>query len=126
MEPSKVGSKSPERQISPERSTTTTTTKSTVRTESPSPTRKVSPTRGSVSPQRVRSPSPSKTSRGKYESSWTGRSKVDIRQNFSEEVEQEINDLIHLLMIGGYQCLAMATYFDRDEVGLFGMAHFAK
>lgn len=125
MEPSKVGSKSPERQISPERSTTTTTTtKSTVRTESPSPTRKISPTRGS--PQRVRSPSPTKTSRGRYESSWTGRSKVDIRQNFSQEVEQEINDLIHLLMIGGYQCLAMATYFDRDEIGLFGMAHFAK
>lgn len=46
--------------------------------------------------------------------------------NFSESAETGINDLIHLLMVGGYQCISMASFFDRDEVGLFGMAHFAK
>lgn len=51
---------------------------------------------------------------------------VNIRQNFSEKSETQINNLINYLMIGGYQCIAMGSYFDRDEVGLFGMAHFAK
>jgi len=85
-----------------------------------SPKRTVSPTRQqqrSVSPtKRTRSPSPtSKTT-----------TRVNIRQNFSDEAETKINELIHVLMVGGYQAIAMASFFDRDEVGLFGMAHFSK
>lgn len=96
--------RSPERKTSPERKI--------------SPERTISPTRMTSCPKRgVRSPSPTK---------WRSSTKVDIRQNFSTEVETEMNDLIHFLMVGGYQCVAMSAFFDREDVGLFGMAHFAK
>lgn len=109
---------SPERKISPTRTSSPKRGESPTRTGSPrrgeSPTRTGSPKRGESPTRRERSPSPSK-----YRL-------VDIRQNFSQEVETEINEFVHMLMIGGYQFLSMATYFDRDDVALFGMAHFAK
>lgn len=92
------------------------------RTKSPSP----SPTRRSTRREGSSGVSPSPTSSSRIRTGSTGVGKVNIRQNFSEESESRLNGLANLLMIGGYQCLAMASYFDRDEVGLYGVAHFSK
>jgi len=51
---------------------------------------------------------------------------VSIRQNFSEESENLINQLINNLYFGYYTCTSMAYYFDRAEIGLFGLADFFK
>lgn len=47
--------------------------------------------------------------------------KVDIRENFSDESEKTINELINVLLNFAYTCKSMACYFDRDEVALVGM-----
>lgn len=51
-------------------------------------------------------------------------SKSLIRQNFHDESESLLNDLINLLLENSYTCKSMAYYFDRDVIGLFGMADF--
>jgi len=49
---------------------------------------------------------------------------LSIRQNFSDEAETLINELINNILFGCYTCTSMAYYFDRVDVGLFGMADF--
>jgi ferritin heavy chain len=49
---------------------------------------------------------------------------VSIRQNFSDEAENLINQLINNVFYTCYTCSSMAYYFDREEIGLFGMANF--
>lgn len=49
---------------------------------------------------------------------------VSIRQNFSDQSEQLLNQLINNLFFGSYTCSSMAYYFDREEIGLYGMADF--
>lgn len=49
---------------------------------------------------------------------------VSVRQNFSEESENLINQLINTFLVKSYTCNSMAYYFDRDDVGQFGMADF--
>lgn len=87
-----------------------------------SPKRTTSPSKRTTSPSKraTGGVSPPPTSRGRT------TSPVSIRQNFSDDAEREINKLINLLMVGGYNSIAMAAFFDRDEVGLYGVAHFAK
>lgn len=50
--------------------------------------------------------------------------RVNIRQNFSDESENLINQLINNDFFVSYTCTSMAYYFDREDVGLFGMADF--
>jgi ferritin heavy chain len=50
------------------------------------------------------------------------KSNVTIRHNFSDQIECGINDLINVFYTGAYTCRSMQFYFDRDEVGLYGMA----
>jgi len=47
-----------------------------------------------------------------------------IRQNFHAEVEAAINKQINLEMYSSIVYLSMATYFDRDDVALYGFAKF--
>ena len=49
---------------------------------------------------------------------------VTIRQNFSDESENLINQLINNTFFAAYTCTSMAYYFDREDIGLFGMADF--
>lgn len=49
---------------------------------------------------------------------------VSIRQNFHSESENLLNDVVNELLFDAYTCKSMAYYFDRDNVGLFGMADF--
>lgn len=61
-----------------------------------------------------------KTTKQPYQS----QQKVSIRQNFTDESESLINNLINNLFFGCYTCTSMAYYFDREDIGLFGMADF--
>lgn len=54
----------------------------------------------------------------------TTKQTVSIRQNFSDDCESGINSLINQILYGSYICNSMAYYFDRDDVGLFGVADF--
>lgn len=49
---------------------------------------------------------------------------VSIRQNFHKDSESLINDLINMSLELGYTCKSMAYYFDRDDIGLYGMSDF--
>lgn len=62
---------------------------------------------------------PSSKSKQSYQ-----QQKVSIRQNFSDESENLINNLINNLFFGCYTCTSMAYYFDREDIGLFGLADF--
>lgn len=50
--------------------------------------------------------------------------RVSIRQNLSDESVDQINQLINLFWQADYVCHSMAYYFDRAEVGLYGLAVF--
>lgn len=47
-----------------------------------------------------------------------------IRQNFSDNVEHMINQLINTFITNSYRCSSMSCYFDREDVALFGIANF--
>lgn len=49
-----------------------------------------------------------------------------IRQNFHVESEAGLNKQINLELHASYTYMAMATYFDRDDVALRGFAKFFK
>lgn len=49
-----------------------------------------------------------------------------VRQNFSRECEEGINDQINMELYSSYVYLSMATYFDRDDVALKGFANYFK
>lgn len=55
-------------------------------------------------------------------SSQTRSSRVSIRQNLSDESENQINQLINLFWQSDYICHSMAFYFDRADIGLYGLA----
>lgn len=95
---------------------------SPTRRRSPSPIKRTkSPSKRSPSPtQRLRSPSPTK----KSSLGGVPRSNITIRQNFSDESENLINQLINNILFGCYTCTSMAYYFDRPNISLFGMANF--
>nr|CAH0112501.1 unnamed protein product [Daphnia galeata] len=48
------------------------------------------------------------------------------RQNYHEESEASINKQINIELNAHYQYLALASYYDRDDVALKGFAHFFK
>lgn len=84
-----------------------------------------------MQPQQQQQPQPhGQTSKGETVGEKTGTTKpsqyqtVSIRQNFSDESENLINQLINNLFFGCYSCTSMAYYFDREDIGLFGMADF--
>lgn len=93
-----------------------------------SETRTQSPTRTSEKREKRETSPPPPQPSVKSRSGVVGETttSINIRQFFSDEAESELNKLVNLFMVGGYQCIAMAAYFDRDEVGLFGVAHFCK
>jgi ferritin len=94
---------------------------------SPSPTkqeRSPSPTkqqRSSSPSSSKRSPSPTKKQRS---SGSVPKSNITIRQNFSDESENLINQLINNILFNCYSATSMAYYFDRQDIGMFGMANF--
>ncbi|XP_045433936.1 ferritin light chain-like [Pipistrellus kuhlii] len=47
-----------------------------------------------------------------------------IRQNYSTEVEAEINRLANLYLHASYTYLSLGFYFNRDDVALQGVGHF--
>jgi len=57
-------------------------------------------------------------------SSTPGTKSAACRQNFSETVEGAINDQINMELYASYAYQAMARHFERDDVALFGFAHF--
>lgn len=83
--------------------------------------------------QQQRQPSPTRTTpsettstqkEARYQQKEGQQRSVTIRQNFSDESENLINQLINNLLFGCYSCTSMAYYFDREDIGLFGMADF--
>ena len=49
-----------------------------------------------------------------------------IRQNYSPEVEEMINQQFSMELSSSYVYLAMAAYCQRDDVALHGFAKFFK
>jgi len=49
-----------------------------------------------------------------------------IRQNFHESVEAAINKQINMELFASYVYMSMSSYYQRDDVALFGMAKWCK
>ncbi|RMZ94424.1 ferritin, partial [Brachionus plicatilis] len=49
-----------------------------------------------------------------------------IRHNFSQQSEEFLNNLVNILITGCYGCESMAYYFDRSDIGLYGIADFCR
>ncbi|CAF0724130.1 unnamed protein product [Brachionus calyciflorus] len=49
-----------------------------------------------------------------------------IRQNLHPDSEKLLNELINAFLFGAYTCKSMAYYFERDDIGMFGMADLNK
>lgn len=49
-----------------------------------------------------------------------------VKQNLHPDSEKCLNECINAFFYGAYTCKSMAYYFDRDDVGMFGMANFNK
>lgn len=49
-----------------------------------------------------------------------------VKQNLHPESEKCLNECINAFLYGAYNCKSMAYYFDRDDIGMFGMANFNK
>ncbi|CAF0724142.1 unnamed protein product [Brachionus calyciflorus] len=63
---------------------------------------------------------------GNYTASYTRTDNGLIRHNFTTDSEEYLNNLINVLFTGCYNCEAMAYYFDRSDIGLYGMADFCR
>jgi len=57
-------------------------------------------------------------------SSISSSKSVDIRQNFTDESEQAINDKIQMQITASYMYESMAYYFKREDVALKGFSLF--
>ncbi|RMZ94427.1 ferritin [Brachionus plicatilis] len=49
-----------------------------------------------------------------------------VKQNLHPDSEKYLNECINAFLYGAYNCKSMAYYFDRDDIGMFGMANFNK
>lgn len=64
---------------------------------------------------------------GNYTGSFYSRSESGVvRQNFAQDSEEFLNSLINILIAGCYGCESMAYYFDRSDIGLYGIADFCR
>lgn len=63
---------------------------------------------------------------GNYTGTYTRGDNSLIRHNFSVDSEEFLNNLINILFSGCYNCEAMAYYFDRSDIGLYGIADFCR
>lgn len=63
---------------------------------------------------------------GNYTGSFSRSESGVIRHNFAQDSEEFLNSLINILLSGCYGCESMAYYFDRSDIGLYGMADFCR
>jgi len=49
-----------------------------------------------------------------------------VRQNFSQECENGINEQINMELTASYIYQSLAFYFDRDDIALPGFSEFYK
>jgi len=56
----------------------------------------------------------------KTSSAQTARSLV--RQNFHEEAENMINNIVNMVITAGYQCVSISYFFEKDTIALYGFS----